>query len=345
MSPELATLAAAGWRVEEAVDERGYPVWRATKDGWLRGAHRLAALVEDCQRADAARATMKPIMRYPGSKSTLAPWIVSHMPRTPYYIDLFCGSGAVWFALWEGPNRPRYAVLNDLDGDIVNLFRVLRDPLARKRLIDGVALTPWSRVEYELHRDAPQKTAHPDAVERARLYLVQLWQGHGSGAGGRSAVGWRHQGPKGMRSGVHTWQGWGQMPERLAAAAQALLSAEIECRPARMLLREYAANDVLIYADPPYLGSVRNGTLYRHEMRSVLAHARLLRDLRRHPGPALISGYPHRMYDHMLPGWRRVTKTSQAEKGKIRTEVLWVNPTAQKHLGLGPLFDLDQEDA
>jgi DNA adenine methylase len=289
---------------------------------------------------------MKPILKYPGAKWRDAEWIIRHMPPTPYYLDAFCGSGAVWFTLWGmGQGWPAYAVLNDIEGEIVNLFRVLREPATRAALIEGVALTPWSRAEYEANRNAPTKAAHSDPIERARLYLVQLWQGHGSSTGGRSVVGWRHQGVGSMRTNTFTWQGWNALPERLAAAAHALKSAEIECRPARALIAEYAAPDVLIYADPPYLGTTRNGTFYRHEMRGALAHARLLRALRRHPGPVVLSGYRSPLYDRLLPDWRRVEKETQAEKGNTRTECLWLNPVCVERLGYGPLFDYTEEAA
>jgi len=281
---------------------------------------------------------IKPILKYPGSKANIAEWIISHMPRTPYFLDAFCGSAAVWFALWQsGDGWPTYAVLNDLEGEIIHLYRVLRDPNQRAALCDVVALTPWSREEYLSIRDSAPSA---DPIERARRYLVLLWQGHGTATGGRSVQGWRHQGVKGMRTNTFTWQSWNAMPDRLVAAAQALKCAEIESRPALDLIREYAAPDVLIYADPPYLGTTRNGSLYRHEMRGALAHARLIRVLCKHPGPAVLSGYRSPLYDRMLSNWRRVERETTAEKGNTRTEVLWLNQTCIDRLGYGPLFAL-----
>jgi DNA adenine methylase len=282
---------------------------------------------------------IKPILKYPGSKANIADWIISYMPRTPYFLDAFCGSAAVWFALWrQGVGWPEYAVLNDLEGEITHLYRVLREPAMRAALCDAISFTPWSREEYYLIRDAAKEQTDP--IERARRYLVQLWQGHGTSTGGRSVQGWRHQGLKGMRTNTFTWQSWNQMPDRLSMAAQALKCAEIENRPALDLIAEYAGADVLIYADPPYLGTVRNGSLYRYEMRGVLAHARLLRALRKHPGPVVLSGYRSPLYDRMLQGWRRVEKETAAEKGNTRTEVLWLNRVCIDRLGYGPLWEV-----
>ncbi len=288
---------------------------------------------------------MKPILKYPGSKANIANWIVSHMPRTPYYLEAFCGSAAVWFALWSAHQGwPKYTILNDLEGEMVHLYRILRDPDARAALCDAVMFTPWSREEYEAIRDEMNGTPHLDPIDRARRYLVQLWQGHGSATGGRSVVGWRHQGPAGMRSDVHTWQGWNQMPARLAAAAQALKCAEIENRPAIDLIAEYAAPDVLIYADPPYPGTTRNGSLYRHEMRSDVDHTALLDALNAHPGPVVLSGYHCDLYDDRLAHWQTRERRVQAEEGRVRTEVLWLNPVCIERLSYGPLFAGYEED-
>lgn len=87
--------------------------------------------------------TQRPIIKYPGSKWRMAEWIVSLMPEHKSYLEPFFGSGAVFFC--KSPSR--IETVNDLDGEIVNLFRVVRDhPEALER---AVALTPFSRGEYE----------------------------------------------------------------------------------------------------------------------------------------------------------------------------------------------------
>lgn len=281
-------------------------------------------------------ATIKPIAKYPGAKWLLADWIISCFPPTPFYVEPYCGSAAVWFSLWAaGLEWPRYAVLNDLEGEIGNLFRVMRDDL--DRLCHIVALTPWSRAEYLTVRDTDRPADEP--TERARRYLVQLWQGHGAATGGRSTVSWRHQGVKGMRANVWTWKGWNDLPERLAFAAQALKCAEIETRPALNVIAEYQAPDVLLYVDPPYVGSTRNGTLYRYEQRDEASHTALLDVLELHPGPVVLSGYHCELYDTRLAHWRAVEREALVEKGNIRTEVLWLNQACIDRLGHGPLFE------
>lgn len=82
------------------------------------------------------------ILHYPGSKWSMADWIIGHMPAHSTYLEPFFGSGAVFFN--KAPSN--IETINDLDGQVVNLFRVIRDipdDLAR-----AIAFTPLSRQEY-----------------------------------------------------------------------------------------------------------------------------------------------------------------------------------------------------
>ncbi|WP_306421184.1 hypothetical protein [Halalkalibacter sp. APA_J-10(15)] len=47
-----------------------------------------------------------------------------------------------------------------------------------------------------------------------------------------------------------------------------------------------------------------------------------------HPGPVILSGYAHPLYDETLSNWRRERKKAKAEGGAKREEVLWINPVA-----------------
>ena len=68
---------------------------------------------------------MHTVIRYPGSKARLADWIISHFPDHRSYLEPFLGSGAVLF------KKPRSLIetVNDLDGEVINLFECIRkDP-------------------------------------------------------------------------------------------------------------------------------------------------------------------------------------------------------------------------
>lgn len=104
-------------------------------------------------------------MLYHGSKFRLAPWIISHFPEHKNYVEPFGGGGAVMLR-----KHPSYhEVYNDLKDEVVNVFRVLRDPDQAQELKRKIELTPFSCTEfersYEANGDGP--------VEKARKTIVR----------------------------------------------------------------------------------------------------------------------------------------------------------------------------
>lgn len=256
---------------------------------------------------------IKPILKYPGAKWRLAPWIVSHFPEHEHYLEPYAGSAACFFS--KQPTA--HEVLNDLNGSIVNLFRVLRTDGAR--LAQEIEMTPWAEEEYKrIERDYESG----DEVEQARRFLIRCWQAHGVRLTWTS--GWKHNGLNGHAYPVRLWQ---QLPERILAVIDRLRDAEIRQRPALEVIAYYNSPDTLIYADPPYILSTRQDKLYSHEMTDS-DHVALLEALDRHTGMVVLSGYPHALYDDCLQHWHRISVPSVAEHGKARTEVLWLNPKA-----------------
>ncbi len=251
---------------------------------------------------------MKAVLKYPGAKNLIADWIISYMPKHDVYLELFSGSAAVLL----NKTRCHIETLNDIDGDIVNFFCILRDyPEELRRVID---LTPFGRDEY---KNAFEETNDP--VERARRYCVKFWQGFGNSQ--------LYQ--NGFRSGQQSISpnpagAWAELPAVMEEVAERLKGVQIENLPAVEILSRYDTEDVFIYADPPYLPDIRKTHLYKHEM-SYADHEKLLEALKNHPGPVMISGYDNDLYDTMLSGWRKAYKDTTAECGIKRTEVLWMN--------------------
>ena len=105
--------------------------------------------------------TLPRVLNYHGSKYSLAPWILRHLPPHRVYVEPFGGGASVLLR-----KRRSYAeVYNDLDGEIVNFFRVLRDPALRADLINACRLTPYARDEFD---QAYEPT--DDSLERARSH-------------------------------------------------------------------------------------------------------------------------------------------------------------------------------
>ncbi len=251
---------------------------------------------------------MRAVLKYPGAKNRIAPWICGYIPEHKVYVEPYAGSLAVLL------NKPRSHIetVNDLDEEVVNYFRVLRDN--GEGLERLVSLTPYSRTEFEAAYEKAD-----DSLERARRFCVRCWMGFGNSNRYRN----------GFKSGQcgrspNPAKAWAGLPETMEAASERLKGVQIECLPALELIGRYDTEDVFMYIDPPYPQGLRKGHLYRHEMGDH-EHEELLKALIKHPGRILISGYGNEMYDGYLRRWGRVQKATTAECGLARTEVLWMN--------------------
>ncbi|QMV40235.1 DNA adenine methylase [Cohnella cholangitidis] len=259
------------------------------------------------------------ILHYPGSKWSMADWIISYMPPHSTYLEPFFGSGAVFFN--KSPST--LETINDIDGDVVNLFRVIRD--RPEELAHLVRWTPYSREEYYTSYEPVE-----DEVERARRFLVRTWQAIGAKTSDRT--GWRSN-IQFDKAPHKLWPAqWSDAPEEIIEATNRLKNVQIEQQPVLQILERYRYSEVCIYADPPYVLSTRSSRMYRHEMNED-DHHELLEALDKHPGPVILSGYAHPLYDDRLGHWTRNERAATADRGKPRTEVLWINPIAAEHAG------------
>ena len=254
---------------------------------------------------------MKAVAKYPGSKWSLADWIISFFPEHHSYLEPFFGSGAILF------NKPRSHIetVNDLDGNVINLFEwIKKDP---EKLANEIHWTPYARQIYEdVFAAVPA-----DSLQQAVNFYIRLNMGHGFRTNG-SKVGWKNdvQG----RERAYASQDWVHLPDKILQAAERLRGVQIENRPATELIRKFNFENVLIYCDPPYMLSTRHGAQYRHEM-DDRDHEELLTLLLEHKGPAVISGYETDLYDHMLAGWNRYEKTAYSQTASKRREIIWMN--------------------
>lgn len=253
---------------------------------------------------------MKSILRYPGSKWNLANTIVSMMPEHKSYLEPFFGSGAVLFTKQPSPIE----TINDMDDEIVNLFRVIRTrPEELKR---AIALTPYARAEY----DASFHVETDDPIEKARLLLVKSLQSHGFRVTEKS--GWKNdvQG----REKSYCVSHFNEVPEIIQEITCRLKQVQIEHMDAVELIKRFNYPNVFIYLDPPYVLSTRTRKQYRHEMTDE-DHIRLLETIMDSKAKIMISGYQSELYDEYLKDWNRVTYNATAEHGLKRKEQIWYN--------------------
>ena len=248
-------------------------------------------------------------MRYFGGKYRLAPWIISHFPDHRTYVEPFAGSASVLLA----KPRCRIEVLNDLDGEIVNLFRVLRTPPQARQLRRLAANVPYARAEFDRAYEASA-----DPAERALRLLIRSHFGV-STAGALRRTGFSAK--PGMA------QGWVRWRSALPAFVDRMQGVTVEQRPAIEVMQRFDGVDTLHYVDPPYVLSTRisRARTYRHEMDEA-DHVALLDALQGLQGTVLLSGYAHPLYAERLAGWGRVEHQERNAGGRATTEMLWIKP-------------------
>jgi DNA adenine methylase len=262
----------------------------------------------------------------------LAQWIIAQFPTHRIYVEPFGGAASVLLS------KPRcYAeVYNDLDGEIVNLFRVARD--AGPELVRAVELTPYSREDFDV---SFQPADEP--IERARRTIVRSQMGFGGNLTRTN----RDQSPQrtGFRSYTAVGRGstpagdWFNYPSALAQIIARLRGVVVENRDALAVMADHDSPDTLHYVDPPYVHSTRGydagGThrAYRHEMTDD-DHRALAAHLAKLAGPVVVSGYDCPLYRELFADWERIERDTHADGARDRTEVLWLRNCTHGLFGL-----------
>lgn len=265
----------------------------------------------------------RPVVRYHGGKFRLAQWVMEYFPPHRIYTEVFGGAAGV---LIQKP-RAYSEVYNDLDGDLVNLFQVLRDREMLERLIHQLVMTPYARAEFDL-----AWTPAIEPVERARRLIVRAMMGFGSAGATKGTTGFRIDTKREYETAQHTWA---MYPDNLRAVGHRLAGVLIENRPAISVLQAHDTPETLHYVDPPYLHNTRvrirgksSERGYRHEMDDA-DHIALIEEIKGLQGMVVLSGYPNALYDELLNGWETRTTEARASgnRGTVkRLECLWLNP-------------------
>jgi DNA adenine methylase len=269
-----------------------------------------------------------PALQLAGSKIRLAQQIISLLGQSHgTYVEPYFGTGAVLLA------KPPVGVevVNDIDHELVDFYRVLRRRATRYDLIDALVDTPYSRYELEIANglhDGPG--THLDEVEKARRFMVRSNQTFPGAAGGTTWV--CTMSPSSQHSNATKWNNY---RTRLSLVASRLQKVQIDCVDGLEVLDKAVktnATGLAAYLDPPYPADTRAGSSYRADMTDEQHLAMLDRALAL-PGPTVISSYPSELYSAVLgpAGWTylEIAKQSNSSAGKgataSRIEVLWAN--------------------
>lgn len=267
----------------------------------------------------------RPVLRYHGGKWKLAPWLISHFPPHRIYVEPFGGGASV---LMRKP-RSYGEVYNDLDHEVVNVFRVLQDPVRAEALRRRLELTPFARGEFKRAYESAS-----DDVDAAAKMIVRAFMGFGSAAMTRMHItGFRSNS---SRAGTTPAQDWSTWPDNVPAFVARLKGVVIENRQALIVMAQHDSPDTLHYVDPPYVQSTRSslsskngnrGHYYRHDMNDQ-EHETLAKFLHGLTGMVVISGYQSGLYADLLKDWERRERTHMADGARPRQEVIWLNHAA-----------------
>ena len=266
----------------------------------------------------------RPPLRYHGGKFRIARQIMEYLPESRCYVEPFGGAAGV--LLQRSPSH--IEVYNDLDSDVVNLFRLLRDPEESAKLRTALELTPFSREEfYRCWEPAPEG----DSIEHARRMVVRSFQSIGTKRR-QSKNGWRTRTAKCDTSPTVAWRGW---PAQMHQYVDRLRDVIIEHAPWQQVVGIYDHPETLFYVDPPYPTLTRamgwDRDVYAHELTDA-QHEELCRRLLQCRGMVALSTYPNEIYPAILEGWKLVTIAARAQTNAPRIEELWLNPALVERL-------------
>lgn len=266
----------------------------------------------------------RPVLLWHGGKWLLADWIISHFPTHRIYTEVYGGAASVLMR-----KQKCYAeVYNDLNGDVVNLFRVLRDAVQAKELERQLRMTPFAREEFRL---SYQHCEEP--IERARRLVIRCYMGFGSAAfNSRIPTGFR---ANANRSGTTPAHDWANYPDAMGAMVERLRGMIVENRPAVEIVKQHDGPDTLHYVDPPYVHATRKSRQLGNYGDFEMAdddHRELAEVLRSVSGMVVLSGYPCALYDEMYGDWHCVRRKAFANGARKRIECLWLSPATKARL-------------
>jgi len=254
-----------------------------------------------------------------GGKFSHLDWMLPLLPTCHHYCEPFGGSGAVLL----NRNPSPVETYNDLDGEVVNFFRVLREQ--KDALVEAIGLTPFSREEFYYACTAP--TSPISRLEQARRFFVRARQVRTGLAQTASLGRWancKNTTRAGMSGVVSRWLG---SVEMLPFIAERLMRVQVENRPALEIVDLYDDKETFFYCDPPYPHETRGDSkAYGYEMTDD-QHVQFAERLHRLEGRGGVSGYDGPLYNRLFRDWRRVDgpdKQCHSIK-KNRREVLWLN--------------------
>jgi DNA adenine methylase len=275
-----------------------------------------------------------------GGKGNIARWIIQYVPSGRIYVEPFAGAASVF---WHLPNPFPVEVLNDLDGDIVNLYRVLQDKSKFEELAHRLIFTPYARAEFVRALQILRDQSASD-VDRAWAFFVR--QNQGFGGVGDTPGGWGRAINTVNNNMADTTSRWRSRMKLLSFWHERLSRVQIDCVDGIECIKYWDTPDTVFYIDPPYVPETRKALrLYNNEP-DLAYHERLVDALLAIKGKVVLSCYDHPVYAPLTQaGWCKLTKETACNMaGRIRGSKLQGKGAAKAHvprtetlyLNLGP---------
>lgn len=261
----------------------------------------------------------RPALKFYGGKWRIAPWIIEHFPPHTHYVEPCFGAGSVLMR----KEASELETVNDIDGRLVNFFRVLRD--RPDDLIRVVGLTPWAKQEYDL-----SKIESNNELEDARRFFAMSWM---SINGAPFPTGFRASKRRSSRGSIPPKD---LVYNSLVDVASRIKLVQIFNLDAIRFIRKFSSDDnQLTYFDPPYPSPLRVGRFYGKHDDFDDSHSEAAELLRKSKGYVVVSGYQCAEYKKLYEdhGWARVDKINYAQYNKKRVESIWLSPATVDALG------------
>lgn len=268
-----------------------------------------------------------PPLKWHGGKTYLAKWIQSLAPEGRYLHRVHPYGGGLG-EFWNWPHEGISEVVNDINGRLGNLWRILKNPIQWQRFARLVEATPFSQEEWHTVADALRRGPSESPLQDAANFFVLVRQSR-QGLMTDFATLSRNRTRRGMNEQVSSWL---SAVEGLPEVHERLKRVVILNSPALDVIRQQDGPKTFFYLDPPYLHETRTATdAYAHEMDHA-DHDALLCVLRDIKGMFALSGYHSDLYDDWAKhcGYTCHEKQidNKAASGKTKqtkTECLWVN--------------------
>jgi DNA adenine methylase len=296
-------------------------------------ANQLKEAIEELKREflDSIPSPPSPMapFRWAGGKGKLARWIIQYVPSGSIYVEPFAGAASVF---WHLPTPFPVEVLNDLDGDIVNLYRVLQDKAKFEELAHRLIFTPYAHAEFvRAHQIAKDPIATD--IDRAWAFFVRQNQGFGGIATAQAQGNWGRAITKISNNMAHTTSSWRSRLKLLSFWHERLSRVQIDCIDGIECIKYWDTPETVFYIDPPYVPNTRKARrLYKNEP-DLAYHERLVETILAVKGKVMLSCYDDPVYTSLSKaGWYKLTRETACHMaGKIRGSKLQGTGSAKEH--------------